>query len=86
MSQDHLELRSSSYNTALLDAAKELLPEGVSLDIFKDNGKGIQSHDLRKRDSFGVLGMQERAHLFGGSLTLAGEPGKGTTLRVKIPG
>jgi len=51
----------------------------------KDNGRGVQSQELRKRDSFGVLGMQERAHVFGGSLALVGEPGKGTTLRVKIP-
>ncbi len=51
----------------------------------KDNGKGIQPHDLRKRGSFGVLGMQERAHVFGGSVSITGEAGKGTTLRVKIP-
>ncbi len=51
----------------------------------KDNGRGVQPQELRKRDSFGVLGMQERAHVFGGSVTLVGEPGKGTTLRVKIP-
>jgi ligand-binding sensor domain-containing protein/signal transduction histidine kinase len=51
----------------------------------KDNGRGVQPSDLRKRTSFGVLGMQERAHVFRGSLTLAGEPGKGTTVRVKIP-
>ncbi|NUO82922.1 hypothetical protein HUU05_22860, partial [candidate division KSB1 bacterium] len=51
----------------------------------KDNGRGVQPQELRKRDSFGVLGMQERAHVFGGTATLTGEPGKGTTLRVKIP-
>ncbi len=51
----------------------------------KDNGRGVQPQELRKRDSFGVLGMQERAHVFGGAATLTGEPGKGTTLRVKIP-
>ena len=51
----------------------------------KDNGRGVQAADLRKRTSFGVLGMQERAHVFGGSVTLTGEPGKGTTVRVKIP-
>ena len=52
----------------------------------KDNGRGVQPADLRKRTSFGVLGMQERAHVFGGSVTLAGEPDRGTTVRVKIPG
>lgn len=57
---------------------------GYWLEV-KDNGRGVQPADLRKRDSFGVLGMQERALVFGGSVTLAGEAGKGTTLRVKIP-
>jgi signal transduction histidine kinase len=51
----------------------------------KDNGKGIQAGDLDKSDSFGVLGMKERAHLFGGSVSIHGEPGKGTTVTVKIP-
>jgi len=51
----------------------------------KDDGRGVQPQELRKRDSFGVLGMQERAHVFGGSVSLVGEPGKGTTVRVKIP-
>jgi signal transduction histidine kinase len=29
--------------------------------------------------------MKERAHLFGGSVSIHGEPGKGTTVVVKIP-
>jgi signal transduction histidine kinase len=51
----------------------------------KDDGKGIQTDDLDKSDSLGVLGMKERAHLFGGSVSIHGGPGKGTTVVVKIP-
>ena len=51
----------------------------------KDDGKGMQASDLEKANSFGVLGMKERAHLFGGSVSIHGEPGKGTTVVVQIP-
>ena len=51
----------------------------------KDDGEGIQADDLDKSDSLGVLGMKERAHLFGGSVSISGEPDKGTTVVVKIP-
>jgi signal transduction histidine kinase len=51
----------------------------------KDDGEGIQADDLDKADSLGVLGMKERVHLFGGTVSIHGEPGKGTTVVVKIP-
>ncbi|MGH7598068.1 MAG: GAF domain-containing protein, partial [bacterium] len=58
---------------------------GEYLMEIKDDGEGIQADDLDKSDSLGVLGMKERAHLFGGSVSIHGEPGKGTTVVVKIP-
>jgi signal transduction histidine kinase len=58
---------------------------GQYLMEIKDDGEGIQADDLDKADSLGVLGMKERAHLFGGSVSIHGEPGKGTTVEVKIP-
>jgi signal transduction histidine kinase len=51
----------------------------------KDDGEGIQADNLDKSNALGVLGMKERAHLFGGSVSISGEPGKGTTVVVKIP-
>ncbi|MCI0697633.1 GAF domain-containing sensor histidine kinase [candidate division KSB1 bacterium] len=58
---------------------------GHYLMEIKDDGEGIQANDLDKSSSLGVLGMKERAHLFGGSVSIHGEPGKGTTVVVKIP-
>lgn len=58
---------------------------GSYLMEIKDDGGGIQADDLDKSDSLGVLGMKERAHLFGGSVSIHGEPGKGTTVAVEIP-
>ncbi|MBX7150156.1 PAS domain S-box protein [bacterium] len=51
----------------------------------KDNGKGIQPNDLHKSKSFGVIGIRERASLFGGEASIVGEPGRGTTVSVTIP-
>src|SRR5438270_4584201 len=48
--------------------------EGVDLEVL-DNGVGIPSSDLHGRKSLGLLGMQERALLFGGEVVISGTPG-----------
>jgi len=50
-----------------------------------DNGKGIDEACLASGQSLGILGMRERALLFGGELKISGAPGEGTTVRVWIP-
>ena len=50
-----------------------------------DNGKGIAESKLSSHGSLGILGMRERAILLGGDLTISGAPGKGTTVRIRIP-
>lgn len=50
-----------------------------------DNGKGISRRALADRHSLGLLGMRERAFLMGGAVTIAGQPGQGTTVTVLIP-
>jgi PAS domain S-box-containing protein len=51
----------------------------------RDNGKGISEDQLAEGGSLGILGMRERALLLGGELTIHGEPGRGTAVRVRIP-
>ncbi len=57
--------------------------------IVRDNGKGFELPerigDLASGGKLGLAGMQERAQLIGGSLTLQSELGKGTTIAVKVP-
>jgi signal transduction histidine kinase len=53
--------------------------------IVVDNGVGIPDADLAGRKSLGLLGMQERALLFGGEVNLTGTPGHGTRVAVTIP-
>lgn len=55
----------------------------------KDNGVGFQLSesvgDLTRAGKLGLAGMQERVQLLGGSLSIQSEPGKGTTIVVKVP-
>jgi signal transduction histidine kinase len=50
-----------------------------------DNGRGITKRQSADEGAFGIIGMRERAHLWGGELRIAGRPGEGTTVTVSIP-
>lgn len=49
-----------------------------------DNGKGIEDREILEPKSFGIIGMRERAHYLGGSLSISGN-NSGTTVKVTIP-
>jgi PAS domain S-box-containing protein len=51
----------------------------------EDNGKGIEKEKILSSKSLGLLGMRERAQMFGGRITVTGTPGIGTTVTVEIP-
>jgi len=56
----------------------------VILDI-EDNGRGITSSSITDKKSLGLLGMKERAVLFGGDLSISGKKGIGTKVTLSIP-
>jgi len=51
----------------------------------RDNGRGIKKSEVSSIKSIGLLGMTERARLLGGRFTIAGSPGRGTTVTVTVP-
>lgn len=55
-----------------------------------DNGKGFDLPDmltdLARNGKLGLTGMQERAQLAGGTLTVQSQPGSGTSITVELPG
>ncbi|MFH1437810.1 MAG: PAS domain S-box protein [Pseudomonadota bacterium] len=51
----------------------------------EDNGKGITRKQVSDSKSFGLIGMRERAHFWGGKVTVRGAKGRGTTVAVSIP-
>ena len=50
----------------------------------KDNGKGFDIDNKRKNESYGLIGMKERAYLLDGDLTVLSSPGAGTTVKIEI--
>ncbi len=54
------------------------------LDI-KDNGRGITEQQISSHKSFGLLGVKERIHFWGGALEITGAPGKGTKINIELP-
>jgi two-component system sensor histidine kinase UhpB len=56
----------------------------LNLEI-TDNGKGISTEQIKDLKSLGIHGMEERALIFGGQVTLDGFSGKGTKVKVEIP-
>ena len=51
----------------------------------KDNGKGITESKFSGTGALGILGMRERALLFGGEVNIGPAPEKGTIVTVRIP-
>jgi two-component system sensor histidine kinase UhpB len=50
-----------------------------------DDGKGFTTNAARERKTLGMLGMHERALMINGELSINSEPGKGTTVSIKVP-
>ncbi len=57
---------------------------GLVLEV-RDNGRGASNAELSDPTSLGLVGMRERALLLGGEITLTGEPGHGTVVKVWLP-
>lgn len=55
----------------------------------QDNGRGFEVPesltDFASNGSFGMMGLQERAHLFGGNVVVHSKPDKGTTIHLVMP-
>lgn len=64
----------------------ELDTDSSSLQLkVSDNGRGISEQQLSGTRSLGLLGMQERAQLLGGTLDIRGSAGKGTVVVLTLP-
>jgi two-component system, NarL family, sensor histidine kinase UhpB len=58
--------------------------KNIILEII-DNGCGIKDSKASNPATLGLMGMKERAELFGGKLSIAGKDGKGTKIILIIP-
>lgn len=66
-----------------------LRDNGVFILRIQDDGVGFDASKMHKRaangQSIGVLGMQERAMLIGGQLSIKSNPGQGCCIRMQCP-
>lgn len=80
---------------ALTNAVKHAAPKAVSILlhrnpaevrlVIEDDGKGFDASAALSGGRLGLVGMRERAHLVGGSMTLESSRGNGTTICISVP-
>lgn len=80
---------------ALTNVARHSLAERVSIYLknenkklileITDNGKGIHKFQIDNPNSLGLLGIKERAMVFGGTVSIYSVPDQGTNLKVEWP-
>lgn len=59
---------------------------GMELTVrVRDDGRGFAPENSRKPNSFGLLGLRERASLLSGEATITSAPGHGTQIVVRLP-
>ncbi|CAB3806365.1 Protein-glutamate methylesterase/protein-glutamine glutaminase [Paraburkholderia ultramafica] len=71
--------RATRVDVTLISAAAKL-----ELQV-RDDGCGFDLEAARRGYSYGLLGMNERARLIGGSFSIDSKPGAGTTVSIHIP-
>ena len=58
-------------------------PEEAFLEVV-DDGQGFVGGDVGGLDSYGLVGMRERADAIGAALEIVSTPGRGTTIRCRV--
>jgi len=71
-------------NASNIHVRTEKDAENITICI-KDDGIGLDSNDINTSNSFGILGMKEKATQLGGTISITGDQGKGTNIELKIP-
>jgi len=63
------------------------MPGAIRIEI-SDNGKSFPVRKTlfaKTNKRLGLVGMQERVEMVGGTLTIESAPGQGTTIRAEVP-
>ncbi len=61
------------------------LIDGRLAMMISDNGVGLQANERNKVGSFGLVGIEERIRILGGTFSIISSPGAGTTVYVSVP-
>lgn len=89
IAQEALTNVAKHADAATVAVTLDFLPDAVNLEV-KDDGRGFAVEEMLEglqdsRHAWGLLGMQERVSLVGGSCHIISAPGQGTAVQVSIP-
>ncbi len=81
VAQEALENSAKHATASRVSLSLKTIENQIELSI-QDNGKGFNTKSIpNETDRFGIRGMQERAAVIGGTLSVESRPGGGTTVR-----
>ena len=79
-------LRNIAAHAGARTARVALIPAGKSLELsIRDDGQGFDLAAARRQGGVGLVSLDERVRLIGGSLRIETQPQRGTELRVSVP-
>ncbi len=79
-------LRNVAKHAAVNKVSLKLVATGRELILnVSDEGVGFQSENGSSQPGIGLSSMEERVHLINGSFVIKSEPGRGTTVEVRVP-
>jgi PAS domain S-box-containing protein len=61
------------------------LQKGTEVLTIADDGAGFDQEAVKGRGGLGLIGMEERARLVNGNLSIATQPGHGTRIALEVP-
>jgi PAS domain S-box-containing protein len=89
VAQEALSNARRHSNASTVEMSIDIDETALTL-IVNDNGQGFDMPqrvgDLIHSGRLGIVGMRERARLVDGTLIVQSEPGKGTTVTLRVPG
>lgn len=84
MLQESLTNVARHAQASLVEVALDQSGGEVRLAV-RDNGRGFEPTGPRRPNSFGLLGLRERAYLLNGEIKIETAPGQGTSIEARLP-
>lgn len=76
---------ATKYSKASIVNVNIYEEDGLVVFEIKDNGIGFDVKKIKSKNTFGLLGMQERTKMLNGIFKIISAPNKGTTVQLKVP-
>ncbi|MBI3898879.1 MAG: PAS domain-containing sensor histidine kinase [Gammaproteobacteria bacterium] len=82
--QESLTNIAKHANAGNVNVTLAIADDAVTLSV-RDDGAGFSLQSPRKPNSYGLIGLRERAYLLGGTVAIDSTPGEGTCVTVRLP-